>query len=64
MPWASRLFPEPLEPTTAVTWPGRMAKVRSRITGRLSRRVPRSYWVKEMERCSACNRGSMDGLLS
>src|SRR5699024_7147371 len=33
---------------------------RSRMAGSTRRWVPRSYWVKEMERCSTIKRGGMD----
>ena len=48
--WASRLFPEPLEPITATISPGSTVTLRSRMVRRFIRLIPRSYWVKEMDR--------------
>lgn len=55
--WASRLFPEPLEPTTAVTRPGSAVRDRSRIPGSSTRDRPRPYRVKETDRPSAVKIG-------
>ena len=48
--WASRLFPDPLAPTTATISPLRILRSRS-VTAWISfRPKPRSYWVKDTDR--------------
>ena len=49
--WAKRLFPEPLEPTTATISPRETLRLRSRITGSVFLENQPSYWVNVTDKC-------------
>src|SRR5699024_3954946 len=57
IPCASRLFPEPLAPTTATTSPCRMDKDRSWMTGSFVCRRPPLYWVNDIDSPLICKIG-------
>ena len=53
--WASRLFPEPLDPTTATISCPFILILRSLMTGSWIFLHPLSYWENEIIRCSTDN---------